>query len=84
MAVGLEMLNAEKYANAKESVDKKVEEAADMEKINQKRMQNKPINRMKFFLGSKQNSRSTPSMVFSVCRMLGCDNTFVISLKRSW
>ena len=32
MAVGLEMLNAEKDANAKESATKKVEEAADMAK----------------------------------------------------
>ena len=32
MAVGLAMLNAEKYVNAKESLSKKVEEAAEMAK----------------------------------------------------
>ena len=84
MALGLEIFNAEKYANAKESAAKKVEEAADMGKINQPIMQKKPINRMKCFLDSKQNSRSTPSMVFSVFRMLGFNNTFVISLRRRW
>ena len=84
MAVGLSMLNAEKDANAKDSAAKKVEEAADMAKKNQPRMQKKSINRMKCFLGSKNNSRSTPSMVFSVFRMLGFDNTFVIYLIRRW
>ena len=84
MSVGLEMLNAEKDANAKESADKKVEEAAETAKIKQPIIQKKPINRMKFVLVSKQNSRSTPLMVFSVYRMLGCDNTFIISLRRRW
>ena len=32
MAVGLTMLNAEKYANAKESADKNVEEASETAK----------------------------------------------------
>ena len=82
MAVGLTMLNAEKDANSKELAAKKVEEAADMAKINHPRIQKKQINTMKCFLGSKQKPRSTLSMVFSVYRMLGCDNTFVISLRR--
>ena len=84
MTVGLAMLNEEKDTNAKESAAKKVEESTEMEKIKQPRVQKKPINIMKCFLGSKQNSRSTPSMVFSVCRVLGCDNTFAISLRRMW
>ena len=84
MAVVLAILNAEKDMNAKELAAKKVEEAVEIKKTKQPIMQKKSINRMKFFLGSKQNSRSMPSMVFSVFRMIGCDNVFVVSLRRRW
>ena len=84
MAVVLAMLNAEKDMNAKELAAKKVEEAVEIKKTKQPIMQKKSINRMKFFLGSNQKSRSTASMVFSVFRMLRCGNTLVISLRRRW
>ena len=84
MAVELETLNAEKDANFKESAANKVKEAAEMTKKKHPIMHKKPINRIKCFLGSKQNPISTPSMVLSVFRMLGCDNTFIISLRRTW
>ena len=73
MAVWLTMMNAKKDVNDNELAAKKVEKATEM-KNNKAAKNEEETNRQNEMISGLQ----------AVCRMLGCDNVFVITLRRRW